>query len=310
MAIQVPTADFQTSALSGAINNAVDSMTIDTGLDIPATNGALQIDFDSTAALGASGGPETITYAAYNSGTGAVTGITRGAGGTTAVSHSNGASVQCGNSSVYFTALNALYDGWIPVTETWTRTSDTTFTVTGDYTSVLAIRDKIKVTDTTTKYFAITAVSYSAPDTTVTIYGPSGSVLAGSPTARWYSKMESPANYPTAWTTWTPTFGGFSANPTVVATYMQLGKMVSVRLNTTGAGTSNATTFTLTLPVAAKSTVNFMGIYAINAGSAVSARGKTNASSTTLDLYTDAAGSAWTNSGNKYCDLYLTYEAA
>jgi len=197
MATAVPTADFQTSSLNGAINAVVDSMVIGTGLTIPATNGALQIDYDSSAAVGAASGPETIIYATYNTATGDVAGMTRGSGGTTGVTHSNGASVQCGNSSVYFTALNALYDGWIPVTETWTRTDNTTFTITGDFTSVLAVGDKLKVTDTTTKYFYIVSVSYSAPDTTVTITGGTNYVLAATPTVRYYSKSTSPIGFPT-----------------------------------------------------------------------------------------------------------------
>ena len=100
--------DFQTTTLNGAITNVADTATIGTGLTIPATNGVLQIDYDSTEALGDANGPETVSYATYNSGTGALAGISRGLAGTTGVSHANGRSVQYGPSSLL---LQALQDG-------------------------------------------------------------------------------------------------------------------------------------------------------------------------------------------------------
>jgi hypothetical protein len=49
--------------------------------------------------------------------------------------------------------------------------------------------------------------------------------------------------------TFTPSVTGFSVNPgTITGAYTQIGKLVFVRLFTS-AGTSNATTFTITLPV-------------------------------------------------------------
>jgi hypothetical protein len=103
MALTQPTGDFQTTVIStgSQLAAAGTTMTIGTGLTLPATNGVLQIDYDSTEALGAASGPETISYAAYNSGTGAITGMTRGLAGTTGVTHENGASVQCGPSAAY-----------------------------------------------------------------------------------------------------------------------------------------------------------------------------------------------------------------
>lgn len=57
-----------------------------------------------------------------------------------------------------------------------------------------------------------------------------------------------------AWKTWTPVFTGFSVDPIVnSARYIEIGKLVIVHLNT-GNGTSNATTFTMTLPIVAANT--------------------------------------------------------
>jgi len=62
-------------------------------------------------------------------------------------------------------------DGWISAGETWTYASATTFTVPTDLTTKYAKGTKIKLTQTTAKYFYVTASSYGAPNTTVTITG-------------------------------------------------------------------------------------------------------------------------------------------
>jgi hypothetical protein len=112
----IPTGDFVTSTLSGALAQAATSATIGTGLTLPATNGVLHLNYDSTVAVGTDEGPETISYTAYNSGTGAITGLTRGLAGTTDVAHSNGATVACGMSSLYLAA-----EAWTSFTPSWTN---------------------------------------------------------------------------------------------------------------------------------------------------------------------------------------------
>ncbi len=94
--ILLPTSDFVATTLNGALAAAATSATIGTGLDIPATCGVLQINYDSTTAVGSDDGPETIFYATYNSGTGALAGMVRGLNGTFDVAHSNGKKVSSG----------------------------------------------------------------------------------------------------------------------------------------------------------------------------------------------------------------------
>lgn len=96
MALTKPTADFVTSTLSGALAAGATTATIGTGLSLPATNGVLHIDYDSTTAVGSENGPETVTYATYTTATGALAGLVRGAAGTTDVAHANGATVSAG----------------------------------------------------------------------------------------------------------------------------------------------------------------------------------------------------------------------
>lgn len=112
------------------------------------------------------------------------------------------------------------------------------------------------------------------------------------------------------YTTWTPGFTGFSANPgSVDATYYQNGKFAHIRMSATS-GTSNATSFTITgLPVAPRTAVNIIGLVQ-NAGATLVGRMDIAAGGTTITLYANAtgAGGSWTASGNKNAYLNIFFE--
>lgn len=157
MAYQPPLADFVSSSLSGAITAASTTATIGAGLNIPSTNGILQINYDSTIAVGLDNGPETVSYATYNSGTGALTGLARGLAGTTAVAHANTASVSCGPSSLYF-QQSPQYDTWNAAgTLTYASVDGPTQTATiaGDSTTVIypGVRLKYEQTQAIQNYW-------------------------------------------------------------------------------------------------------------------------------------------------------------
>lgn len=64
-------------------------------------------------------------------------------------------------------------------------------------------------------------------------------------------------NIPTAWTTWVPTFTGFSADPTGgIYNYRTVGNEIEIEVVMPNNGTSNATGFTMTLPVTAATVTN------------------------------------------------------
>lgn len=127
--INVPAGDFVTSTLNGAITSASTSFTIGSGLTLDTGGGFLQIDYDSALALGVDGGPETIAYTSYNSGTGLISGVTRAQAGTTAVAHANGTTVQCGPSSMYYLNGNVL--GYAQITTSATSTNVSPVAVSG-----------------------------------------------------------------------------------------------------------------------------------------------------------------------------------
>jgi len=90
-----------------------------------------------------------------------------------------------------------LGNGWVEADETWTYASATTFTISGDKRGKYQVYDKIKLTQTTDKYFNIIAVSYSSPNTTITVDGLGIYTLANATiTSPYFSKVETPQGFP------------------------------------------------------------------------------------------------------------------
>lgn len=143
------------------------------------------------------------------------------------------------------TYFDGLYvDGWIDPGETWTYASATTFTVPGNQTAKYIAGVKIKLTQTTPKYFYVVSSSYGAPNTTVTVTGGSDYTIANAAiTSPYYSRSERPAgfpdifNYTLAWTSdgSAPSLG----NAVVVSRFRISGKHVDVKIQITFGNTSS-----------------------------------------------------------------------
>lgn len=108
--------------------------------------------------------------------------------------------------------INQSWDGWITATDTWTYASASTFTISGvDRTAVLTKGTKIKLTQTTAKYFYVVSSAFST-NTTVTVTGGTDYTLANaSITSPYYSYMQNPQGFPAYFnyaTTITSTTGG------------------------------------------------------------------------------------------------------
>ena len=104
--------------------------------------------------------------------------------------------------------LNKLKDGWDPIETTcvYSSADDPTFafTITGDQTGILGVGMKLKLTQTTDKYFIITAISYSDPTTTVTVYGGTDYDLANATiTDPFFSTRKAPLGFPLSPVKWT-----------------------------------------------------------------------------------------------------------
>ena len=201
------------------------------------------------------------------------------------------------------------WDGWMTANETWTYASATTITVPAGAASKYAVGDKIKFTQTTVKYFYITAVA----DTLLTVTAGNVSTVANAAiTNNYYSRADNPIGFP-QWFSWTPAYTGFSVDPVMdMLKFCVVGKTCIVRCdNTTTNGTSNAATFTMTLPVAPLLAVECAThIFVTDDSLAVSDPGHLAlaAASTTATLYKSFFQGAWTNSGLKSARFTLVYE--
>jgi len=109
--------------------------------------------------------------------------------------------------------------------------------------------------------------------------------------------------------TWTPTWTGFSANPTGSYKFIISGKMCGLMDAISGFGTSNATTMTSSLPVVASSFLNGRQICQVrDNGSDLTGRREIS-STTVLSWFKDLSGNAFTGSGSKWGSMGgLTYE--
>ena len=123
--------------------------------------------------------------------------------------------------------------GWLAAEETWTYASSDsptfTFTVPGDNSTKYYPGMRIKLTQTTVKYFIITKVVYSSPNTTVTVYGGTDYTLANEAIIYpYYSSAKAPAGFPLDPAKWTVTFTDSTkreqATPTA-STWYNLGSL-------------------------------------------------------------------------------------
>lgn len=102
----------------------------------------------------------------------------------------------------------AAADGWYAAGETWTYASADdptfTFTIPGDLTTKYSAGMRVKLTQTTTKYFIITKVEHAVGTTTVTVYGGTDYDLANAAiTNPYYSMFKAPFGFPLDPAKWT-----------------------------------------------------------------------------------------------------------
>jgi hypothetical protein len=120
----------------------------------------------------------------------------------------------------------------------------------------------------------------------------------------WIILSETPSFIP-----YTPTITGFGTPPTVTCRYALIGKMCTIRYTQSADATSDATTFTITLPT---------GITGINSStyvvqiknSGTFAAGLVSVGASTMSLFATTAGGAFTASGNKNASYTITFEIA
>jgi hypothetical protein len=118
------------------------------------------------------------------------------------------------------------------------------------------------------------------------------------------------ASYSTTYETgtWTPTYGGFSANPTSIsAEYTLIGNLCTDSLYAGAVGTSNSATTTVTLSHTPKSS-QFYDCLAVEGVTLSTGRVAVTAGSNIATITKSVIGTAFANSGNKNFDFTITYK--
>ncbi len=206
--------------------------------------------------------------------------------------------------------------GWVNDGNTWTYVSATSFSVSGDQTAVYQVGDRIRLTQTTVKYFYITALSFGGGITTVTITGGSDYSLANAAiTSPGFSKVFLPNGFP-EWFNYTATVGGWSGTTTDTLQFRLQGRICTVVLGYSATShTSNATTFTYSAPISAAAfgvtnpIYQFIPGVGLDNGSSVTScyASVPQAGGSTISLY-NGLGGAWTASGLKNFPIgFFTY---
>lgn len=121
------------------------------------------------------------------------------------------------------------YDGWVNNNETWTYASSTTFTVSGDVTTKYSAGMKIRMYQSGYKYFFITKVAYSSPNTTITVYGGTDYTIANAAISLGhFSPHKAPLGFPldpAKWTIETTDTTERVQTPPVQNTWYNLGSL-------------------------------------------------------------------------------------
>lgn len=199
------------------------------------------------------------------------------------------------------------WDGWVGITDSWAYASATTITVPAGAADRFSVGDKIRFSQSGTKYFYVTTVA----DTLLTVTGGSDYTVANAAISSIaYSKVATPQGFPAAFLyTATPT--GFSANPTSVARFSLNGKLCTVTYVSTAGGTSNATTYTIAAPINADTT-NLSYGFALVRDNGTFGDGVINTQSgdATAFQVRKTGLTAFTNSGTKDTNFVFTYRIA
>lgn len=203
---------------------------------------------------------------------------------------------------------DTLHTGWNPfAVGALSYSSANVIASSVDYTGILNVGDKIWITQSGSKWFYVTSVSssqigvYAGSDYTV-----ANSIISGP----YYSHDATPTGFP-HWFNYSPTVTGFSANPTgTVYQFAIVGQTAIVTVSQTSPGTSNATTFTISGPIACRAGSNAYvnAPFATNNGSAIAtAVVQATSGTSTLTISKDAVGGTWTNANGKAVNFTITY---
>ena len=208
-------------------------------------------------------------------------------------------------------------DGWLKDTDlTWTYASASSFSVAGNKTGKFPVGTRIYISNNGSgdKRLVVTSSVIAGESTTVNVTGGSDYALEDFAIAGQYYSY-SPIVYAgnNGWFNWAPTQVGFSADPAGGLYRFRVdGNVCTLAIRQPAAGTSNANTFTISLPVTAKTLTDMAWVasgFATDNGTLITGMGYVVSAGTVLTLYKDLSATGWTTSGNKYLNaMSISYE--
>lgn len=198
---------------------------------------------------------------------------------------------------------------WTEDTNTWIYASATTFTITGDFTTVFTKGTRLRFTQTTAKYGVVKSSAFSTGTTTITLISNTDYSIANAAIASpSYSYADMPPGYPGSFA-YTTTWTGFSANPSGgITRFTVVANRCIVDINQPSNGTSNATTLTFSLPVASSFDLFALLGRGVDNNTALTAPSRVDISGSTGTAYKDLAQTAWTNSSGKNIISQFSFE--
>jgi hypothetical protein len=195
-------------------------------------------------------------------------------------------------------------DGWVADGNSPTFATATTFTAgASDLTAVYSPGTRIKLTQTTPKFFVVAKSAFGAGTTTVTITGGTDYTLANAAiTSPFYSYVVNPQGWP-SWFNYTATVTGFTGAVTQSLRFAVVGRTVWFNVINVS-GTSNATGFTISLPITAVNN-SAAAISVTSAGVSQGAPGRLDivvgTDATVCNVRLDFKATSFSNSLTKAC---------
>lgn len=201
-------------------------------------------------------------------------------------------------------------DGWTTdSTHTWVYASASTFTIAGvDLTTQFQTGTLLRFKQGGSYKYAVVASSAFSTNTTVTIIVNTDFTIANAiVTDNYFSYQINPQGFPSGFN-YLPSWTGFSVNPSGIIRYTTQGRRIIIDQQAISNGTSNATTLTFSLPVAATTALVVFLCRVVDNNVAQVDPGRIDVSSTTATVYKDIIQTAFTNSGAKDVSGQFTYE--
>ena len=199
---------------------------------------------------------------------------------------------------------SAHINGWITVSDSWSYASASTITVPSGAASLYTQGDRLSIVQSSaTKYFYIIAVA----DTLLTVTGGTDYTVANSTiSSPRVSHMNCPADFPINFA-YSPSFTGFSSNPTGSFHFTLYGRMCFVTHRETGLGTKNASTFEIGLPITAAGESYWNGRWGIDSTPGTLEDWYIVPSGTTCKLFKGGSLTGFPTSGSYYANLSFFY---